>query len=63
MKAAGTLNATQHEVIILHSRSEGGILHLKTLHLWVHRDNFHPTHQAVNSLWDEIGCFVRACWA
>jgi hypothetical protein len=62
MKAAGTLSATQHEVIILHSRSEGGILHFKTLNLWVHRDNLHPTHQAVNSLWDEISCFVHACW-
>lgn len=63
MKETGALSATQHEAISLRARTDGGILQVTTLHLWVHRDNFHPTHEAVNSLWDEVSCFVQACWA
>ncbi|MBP7467065.1 MAG: hypothetical protein KA733_00430 [Thauera sp.] len=62
MRKAGTLSDGQHQVVIRRSREDGGILHATTLHKYVHSADFHPTFQTLNSLWDELGCFVAACW-
>lgn len=62
MRAAGTLSQGQHEVVISRSRETGGMLHAITLHKYVHSPDFHPSYQTLNTLWDELGCFVAACW-
>lgn len=62
MSTAGTLSDDQHQVVIRRSREDGGIMHATTLHKYVHSPDFHPNYQTLNSLWDELGCFVAACW-
>lgn len=63
MKSADLLNSAEHEVVMRHTRSDAGMLHIKTIQSYVHEATFHPNGQALNTMWDEIGCFVRACWA
>lgn len=62
MKEFGRLNEEQHAVLIQRTRDEAGILHVRTLQAYVHSDAFHPNQQVLNTLWDEIGVFVIACW-
>lgn len=62
MFARGEITAEQKEVILRRTREEEGILHVTTLHKYVHSPDFHPTAQVVNTLWDEIGFFVKQCW-
>lgn len=56
------LSEGQHDVMIRRTREEGGMLHVKTLHGYVHSADFHPSYQMLNTLWDEVGYFVAACW-
>jgi len=44
------------------NKDEVGIFNIDTLQKYLHRDTHHPTYQVLNTFWDEIGCFVRACW-
>lgn len=62
MKAAGTLADAQHNVVMNYTRTAEGMLHVKTVQAYLHKTTFHPNAQALNTFWDEIGCFVTACW-
>ncbi|MDI6710457.1 MAG: ParB/Srx family N-terminal domain-containing protein [Bacillota bacterium] len=62
MFARGEITAGQKEVILRRTREQEGILHVTTLHKYVHSPDFHPTAQVVNTLWDELGFFVKQCW-
>lgn len=62
MKTAGLLNQNQHDAVMSHTRGTVGLLHIKTLQHHIHRSTFHPNGQTLNTFWDEIGCFVAACW-
>lgn len=62
MKTAGLLNQNQYDAVMSHTRGTVGLLHIKTLQHHIHRPTFHPNGQTLNTLWDEIGCFVAACW-
>lgn len=62
MKSNGSLNANEHDVVMRYTRGDTGMLHIKTIQAYVHRADFHPNGQTLNTTWDEIGCFVRACW-
>ncbi len=63
MKAAGLLSQDELDVIQRYTREEQSMLHIKTLQAYIHRPNFHPNGQAINTFWNEIGCFVAASWA
>ncbi|MBT9523418.1 MAG: hypothetical protein IV101_21285 [Dechloromonas sp.] len=63
MKGAGLLSQDEIDVILRYTREEQSMLHINTLQAYIHRPNFHPNGQAINTFWDEIGCFVAACWA
>lgn len=39
------------------------LLHVETLQKILHRDTHIPSYQVVNTFWDNIAPFVRACWA
>lgn len=39
------------------------LLQIETLQKIMHRDTHHPTYQLVNTFWDNIAPFVRACWS
>jgi len=62
MANRGEITNDQKEVIIRRTREEEGILHVTTLHKYVHSPDFHPSAQIINTLWDEIGFFVEQCW-
>lgn len=59
------LNKSQLELVKAYSttdKSKVGILHIDTLQKYLHRETHHPNFQTLNTFWDEISCFVRACW-
>ncbi len=62
MQGAGRLTQSEHDLVMSYTRSATGMLHIKTLQHYIHRETHHPNGQAINTMWDEIGCFVRACW-
>ena len=62
MKNNGLLDTSEHELIMRYSRHDAGMLHIKTVQAYIHEAQFHPNGQSLNTTWDEIGCFVRACW-
>ena len=41
----------------------GTMIEIETLQKMVHRKTHNLDRQFVNTLWDNIGCFVKACWA
>lgn len=63
MKQADLIDQGQLDVVLRYTREEQSMLHIRTLQSYVHNPNFHPNAQALNTFWDEIGCFVCACWA
>lgn len=62
MKVNGRIADAEHNLILRYTRDEESMLHIKTLQAYIHKPNFHPNGQAINTFWDEIGCFVKACW-
>ena len=62
MHKAELLTKQQHDLVMRYTRTEESMLHVKTVQSYLHKDNFHPNAQALNTFWDEIGCFVAACW-
>lgn len=62
MKQNGKLSDEQHNIVMHHTRHEAGMLHIKTIQSYVHKTTFMPNGQTLNTIWDEIGCFVGACW-
>lgn len=62
MNTNGLIAAEDHDLIMRYTRDEESMLHIKTLQAYIHKPNFHPNGQALNTFWDEIGCFVKACW-
>lgn len=58
----GLIKNEQHTVIIRMSREPESILHVKTLQKYVHSEAFHPSSDILNTLWDQISCYVSACW-
>lgn len=63
MLAGNLLSPEQHSVIESYTRSEQNMLHVKSIQKYIHDDTYHPHGQALNTIWDEIGCFVKACWS
>lgn len=62
MLNAGLLVQPEHDLVMSYTRSATSMLHIKTIQAYIHRTTHHPNGQALNTIWDEIGCFLRACW-
>lgn len=62
MRTDGLISEEQMEVIRKHSMNEGGMLHLTTLHKWVHSDSFHPNYLELTNMWDSTEFYFRECW-
>ncbi|WP_145578541.1 ParB/Srx family N-terminal domain-containing protein [Yersinia alsatica] len=56
------INSSEHNIIIAYTRGEQGMLHIETLQKFLHRETHHPDYVTLNVFWENIGCFVRACW-
>ena len=44
------------------NRDDIDIFNIDTLQKYLHRDSHLPTPQILNTFWDEICCFINACW-
>ncbi|EIW4834644.1 hypothetical protein MDX75_005103, partial [Escherichia coli] len=53
---------SEHHIISAYTRGEQGTVHIETLQKLIHRETHHPDYISINVFWDNIGCFVRACW-
>lgn len=62
MSKSGEITEDQKEVIMRRTRDKEDILHITTLHKYVHLPTFHPTYQIINTLWDEVGFLIKKCW-
>jgi len=62
MLANGLIDNSEHNIIMSYTRGEQGALHIETLQKLIHRETHHPDYITINTFWDNIGCFVRACW-
>ncbi|HDU4714787.1 MULTISPECIES: ParB N-terminal domain-containing protein [Klebsiella] len=58
----GKISSSEHNIIMAYTRGEQGVLHIETLQKFLHKESHHPDYQTINIFWDNIGCFVRACW-
>lgn len=56
------LSKSEHEVVMSYSQTTTSMLHVNSLQKMLHRDTHHSDYQVINTFWDGIGCFVRACW-
>ncbi len=62
MVSKGQLTREQGDLVKRRAETEGDWLNIRTLQKYVHSPDFHPNQQVLNTFWDEIGCFVAACW-
>lgn len=62
MLSDGKLNASEEDMVKRLCNPSGAMIEIETLQKMVHRRTHNLDRQFVNTLWDNIGCFVRACW-
>jgi len=62
MFETGFLNKDQLDSVHLHCNKEGDVLNITTLQKYLHTTERFPNGETLNYLWDEIGCYVIACW-
>ena len=63
MRDAGKLTTSEFDVVNrLAQPGNADLLNIDMLQKIIHRDTHHVDYQFVNTFWDNIGCFVRACW-
>jgi hypothetical protein len=63
MLANGKLNASEEDMVKRLCNPSGAMIEIESLQKMIHRHTHNLDRQFVNTLWDNIGCFVRACWA
>lgn len=62
MLSDGLLTSAEHHIVLSYSRSEESFNHVRAIQKYIHDDIYHPNGQSLNTIWDSIGCFVKACW-
>ena len=65
MHTNGALTASELDIVTRFSgvaNLQDSLLHIEALQKIMHRETHHPNYQLVNTLWDNIAPFVRACW-
>lgn len=63
MLANGKLTASEEDMVKRLCHTNGAMVEIEALQKMVHRSTHNLSRQFVNTLWDNIGCFVRACWS
>jgi hypothetical protein len=58
----GKVSASEADIVKRLCNSSGAMIEIETLQKMVHRNTHNLDRQFVNTLWDNIVCFVRACW-
>ncbi|MHB1729620.1 MAG: ParB/Srx family N-terminal domain-containing protein [Leptospirillum sp.] len=62
MLKENTLSKEQHEVVMRYTRGEDNLLHVKNIQSYIHKTTSHPSGKVINTVWDEISCFIITCW-
>jgi hypothetical protein len=63
MRDSAMLDSGQFDMVSrLTGNGQDSLLQIETLQKIVHRDTHHPNYQLINTFWDNVACFVRACW-
>lgn len=62
MRQAGKIDGSEHDIISRYINSNDTLLHIENLQKMMHRTTHLPDYHRLNTIWDEFGCFVRACW-
>ena len=57
------ISASEEDMVKRLCNPSGAMIEIETLQKMVHRNTHNLDRQFVNILWDNIGCFVKACWA
>lgn len=63
MLTNGRLNVSEEDMVKRLCNPSGAMIEIESLQKMIHRHTHNLDRQFVNTLWDNIGCFVRACWA
>ena len=63
MLTNGKLSASEEDMVKRLCNPSGAMIEIETLQKMVHRSTHNLDRKFVNTLWDNIGCFVKACWA
>jgi hypothetical protein len=56
------LTGGEHDMVKRLTGGPDSLLQIETLQKMLHRDTHHSSKQFVNTMWDNIAAFVRACW-
>ena len=62
MSENNRLNASEKDMVMRLCNRAGDIVELEALQKMIHRPTHNLDRRFVNTLWDNVGCFVRACW-
>lgn len=62
MRDRGMLTPMECDITVRTSNNDESLIQIETLQKMMHRDTHHLSKQFVNTFWDNIGPFVRACW-
>ena len=62
MRTHSKINEDQLLVIKKRTQDQDDMLHVSTLHKYVHSSHFHPDYYRLNAFWDETEFFIRKCW-
>lgn len=65
MRDSGKISVSEFDIVKRLSIPDTSdeLLHIETLQKVMHRDSHHPNYQLVNTVWDNLAPFVRACWS
>ena len=63
MLANGKLSSLEEDMVKRLCNPSGAMIEIETLQKMLHSSTHNLNCQFVNTLWDNIGCFVKACWA
>lgn len=59
----GKISASEEDMVKRLCNPSGAMIEIETLQKMIHRNTHNLDRQFINTLWDNIGCFIRACWA
>jgi hypothetical protein len=62
MQTNGKLSQSEEDMVVRLCNPSGAMIEIETLQKMIHRNTHNLDRQFVNTLWDNVGCFVRACW-
>lgn len=63
MHANGKLSEAERDIVLRVCSNDGAMIEIETLQKMLHKSTHNSSREFVNTLWDNLKCFVVACWA